>query len=170
MTRIAALAGVLLAGNTLGQQRPPRFEMEIKTTRLTQIIYVLEGAGGNVAAFVWDGGVLLVDDKLDRISPLVKAAVAAITPKPIRFVVNSHWHPDHSGGNQALASDGSVIVAHENVRKRMSVDGFVAVFDSRIPAAPAKALPVASSPDTGPSRATGICGYGARCWRRSTSA
>jgi cyclase len=72
----------------------------------------------------------------------VKAAVAAITPKPIRFVVNSHWHRDHSGGNETLAGDGSVIVAHDNVRRRLSVDSFIAVFDRQVPAAPPKALPV----------------------------
>ena len=116
--------------------------MEIKTIKLTDNLYVLEGAGGNVAVFVWDEGVLLVDDKLAPASPQVKAAVAAITPKPIRFVVNSHWHRDHSGGNEALAGDGSVIVAHENVRSRMSVDGFIAVFDRKVPASPPKALPV----------------------------
>jgi glyoxylase-like metal-dependent hydrolase (beta-lactamase superfamily II) len=72
----------------------------------------------------------------------LKAAVAAITPKPIRFVVNSHWHRDHSGGNEALAGDGSVVVAHENVRRRMSVESFIAVFDRKSPASPPKALPV----------------------------
>jgi glyoxylase-like metal-dependent hydrolase (beta-lactamase superfamily II) len=142
MREIAAVVGILGAGVLLAQQRPPQFEMDIKAIKLTDSVYVLEGAGGNVAAFVWDEGVLLVDDKLGPASPKVKAAVAAITPKPIRFVVNSHWHRDHSGGNEALASDGSVIVAHENVRKRMSVDGFIAVFDRKVPASPPKALPV----------------------------
>lgn len=142
MKRIIALAGILFASAVLAQQRPPQFEMQIKTTKLTDNIYLLEGAGGNVAAFIWDEGVLLVDDKLAPASPDVKAAVAAITSKPIRFVVNSHWHRDHSGGNEALASDGSVIVAHENVRRRMSVDGFIAVFGRKIPASPPKALPV----------------------------
>jgi len=139
---IAALVGILAADIAVTPQRPPQFEMEIKTIKLTDKVYVLEGAGGNVAAFVWDEGVLLVDDKLAPASPKVKAAVAAISPNPIRFVVNSHWHRDHSGGNEALAGDGSVIVAHENVRRRMSVDGFVGVFDRKVPASPPKALPV----------------------------
>lgn len=142
MKTIIALAGILVAGIALAQQRPPRFEMEIKTSKLSDNLYLLEGAGGNVAAFVWDEGVLLVDDKLAPASPAVKTAVAAITRKPIRFVINSHWHRDHSGGNEALANDGSVIVAHENVRRRMSVDGFIAVFDRKVAASPTKALPV----------------------------
>jgi glyoxylase-like metal-dependent hydrolase (beta-lactamase superfamily II) len=137
-----ALMTLVVAGVTLTPQRPPQFEMEIKTQKVTESLYVLEGAGGNVAAFVWDEGVLLVDDKLPPASPALKAAVAAITPKPIRFVVNSHWHRDHAGGNEALAGDGAVIVAHENVRRRMSVESFIAVFDRKSPPSPKGALPV----------------------------
>ena len=142
MKEIAALVGVLVAGVPVTPQRPPQFQMEIKAVKVTDSLHVLEGAGGNVAVFVWDEGVLLVDDKVAPASPAVKAAVAAITPKPIRFVVNSHWHRDHSGGNEALAGDGSVIVAHDNVRRRLSVDSFIAVFDRKVAAAPPKALPV----------------------------
>jgi glyoxylase-like metal-dependent hydrolase (beta-lactamase superfamily II) len=142
MREITTLAGILLACIPVTRQQPPRFDMEIRTVKLTESLSVLEGAGGNVAVFVWEGGVLLVDDKVAPASASVKAAVAAITPKPIRFVVNSHWHPDHRGGNEALAGDGSVIVAHENVRKRMSVDSFIAVFDRTLPASPPQALPV----------------------------
>jgi glyoxylase-like metal-dependent hydrolase (beta-lactamase superfamily II) len=142
MNVIALSLGILLAEVPVTPQRPPQFDMEVKTARLADNLYVLEGAGGNVAVFVWDEGVLLVDDKLAPASPQVKAAVAAITPKPIRFVVNSHLHRDHSGGNEALAGDGSVVVAHENVRRRMSVEGFIAVFGRKTPAAPPKALPV----------------------------
>jgi glyoxylase-like metal-dependent hydrolase (beta-lactamase superfamily II) len=133
---------MLLACVPVARQQPPRFELDIKTVKLTENLYVLDGAGGNVAVFVWEEGVLLVDDKIAPASANLKAAVAAITPKPIRFVVNSHWHPDHRGGNEALAGDGSVIVAHENVRRRMSVDSFIATFDRTFPASPPKALPV----------------------------
>lgn len=142
MKNLAAVFGILVSASVTAQQEPPQFEMEIKTTRLTDDLYVLDGAGGNVAAFVWDQGVLLVDDKVAPASPKLTAAVAAITDKPIRFVVNSHWHPDHRGGNEALAGGGAVIVAHENVRRKMSVDGFVAVFDRKQPAAPPAALPI----------------------------
>lgn len=141
MKGIAALI-VSLSAVVGTPQRPPQFEQEIRTFKLTDTLYILEGAGGNVAVFIWDNGVLLVDDKLAPASAQVKAAVAAITPKPIRFVVNTHWHPDHRGGNAALAGDGAVIVAHENVRRRMSVDGFVAVFGRDLPASPPQALPI----------------------------
>jgi glyoxylase-like metal-dependent hydrolase (beta-lactamase superfamily II) len=141
MKPIALSVGLFL-GIPVTPQRPPQFDMQVKTVKLADNLYVLEGAGGNVAVFVWDEGVLLVDDKLAPASPQVKASVAAITPQPIRFVVNSHWHRDHSGGNEALGGDGSVIVAHENVRRRMSVGGFIAVFDRQAPPSPLKALPV----------------------------
>ncbi len=142
MNEIGILAGIFALGVAVTPQPPPQFEQEIKTAQLTDHLYVLEGAGGNVAAFVWDEGVLLVDDKIAPASPRMKAAVAAISPKPIRFVVNTHWHPDHRGGNETLAGDGSVIVAHENVRRRMSVESFVEVFDRRLPASPTAALPI----------------------------
>ena len=142
--RMFLIVGMILFSSiaAAAQQRLPQFEMKIETIKLADRIYMLEGAGGNVVVFVYDEGVLLVDDKLAPASPQVKAAVAAITPKPIRFVVNSHWHRDHSGGNEAIAADGSVIVAHENVRKRMSVDGFIAVFDRKVTASPLRALPI----------------------------
>ena len=140
--KFLAVTIFLVSNISLAQQRPPQFEMEIKTSKLSDSLYILEGAGGNVAVFVYADGVLLVDDKLAPATPAVKAAVAAITSKPIRFAINTHWHRDHSGGNEALANDGSVIIAHENVRKRMSVEGFIAVFDRKVPASPRKALPV----------------------------
>jgi cyclase len=140
--RILTVLAIFVCGFAATQQHPPKFDPNLKTVKLTDSIYLLEGAGGNVAVFVWDEGVLLIDDKITPVSPEVKKAVAAITPKPIRFVVNSHWHADHSGGNAALASDGAVIVAHENVRRHMGVENFIAVFDRRIPPSPPQALPI----------------------------
>jgi cyclase len=141
MHTLAALV-VALAGVIGTQQQPPQFEQQITPLKLTEQLYVLTGAGGNVAVFVWDDGVLLVDDKIAPVSAQLKAAVAAITPQPIRFVVNTHWHPDHRGGNAALAGDGAVIVAHESVRRRMSVAGFVEVFGRKYPPSPPQALPI----------------------------
>jgi cyclase len=141
MHTLAALV-VALAGVIGTQQQPPQFEQQITPLKLTEQLYVLTGAGGNVAVFVWDDGVLLVDDKIAPVSAQLKAAVAAITPQPIRFVVNTHWHPDHRGGNAALAADGAAIVAHESVRRRMSVAGFVEVFGRKYPPSPPQALPI----------------------------
>jgi cyclase len=142
MKRVAITLAITVSSLAATQQQPPQFRMELETHRLTDDVYVIEGAGGNVAVFVWDDGVLLIDDKLAPVSPQVKSAIAAITPKPIRFIVNTHWHRDHSGGNEALAAEGAVIVAHENVRRRMSVDTFIEVFNRKVPASPPKALPI----------------------------
>jgi cyclase len=141
MSSFAALH-LILAALVGTQQPPPKFDPEISTTRISESLYVLQGAGGNVAVLIWDDGVLLVDDKIAPAAPKLKAAIAAITSRPIRFVVNTHWHPDHRGGNSALAGDGAVIVAHENVRRRLSVDGFIAVFGTRPQAPPPQALPI----------------------------
>ncbi len=141
MNGISALLAMLSV--VVGTPQPaPKFDPEIRSVKLSDHLYVLTGAGGNVAVFIWEDGVLLIDDKIAPSSAKVKSAVAAITEKPIRFVVNTHWHPDHRGGNAALAEDGAVIIAQENVRRRMSVDGFVAVFNRPLPASPPQSLPV----------------------------
>lgn len=138
-----ATALIVFLATVIGTPQPtPQFEPGIRAVELEESLYLLEGAGGNVAMFVWDDGVLLVDDKIAPASAELKAAVAKITPKPIRFVVNTHWHPDHRGGNAELAGDGAVIVAHENVRRRLSVDAFIEVFDRRYKAQPPEALPI----------------------------
>jgi cyclase len=143
MNATAVLLGLLVSTDIeAAPQQVPQFEMQISTRRLSDDLHLLEGAGGNVLAFVWDEGVLLVDDKIGPVSAKLKAAVGEITTKPIRFVVNTHWHPDHRGGNETLADDGTVIVAHENVRSRMSVESFIAVFGRNMPPSPPQALPV----------------------------
>jgi cyclase len=139
---LLVVTGLFVYGIVGAPQKLPQFSQEVATTRLGEGLYLLDGAGGNVIAYVWSDGVLLVDDKITPVAPKLKAAVATITDKPIRFVLNTHWHPDHSGGNEALAGDGAVAVAHENVRRRMSVGNFIELFDRKLPAAPAGALPI----------------------------
>jgi glyoxylase-like metal-dependent hydrolase (beta-lactamase superfamily II) len=85
--------------------------------------------------------VLLVDDQYAPLTPKIKAAVAALTDKPIKFVLNTHWHGDHTGGNENLGTAGTLIVAHDNVRVRMSTEQFNTFFNRKTPAAPKAALP-----------------------------
>ena len=103
---------------------------------------VLMSQGGNVA--VWSGpdGVVLVDDSLAALSPQLLEAVGQLSRAPIRFVVNTHWHPDHTGGNEALARAGATVIAHESVRERLSQAQVVEDYDVTVPPAPAAALPV----------------------------
>ena len=89
-----------------------------------------------------EDAVFLVDDQYAPVTPRIKAAVAALTDKPVKFVLNTHWHGDHTGGNENLGSGGTLIVAHDNVRKRMSTEQFIAFFNDKVPPAPRVALPV----------------------------
>jgi cyclase len=118
-------------------------KIEVKTVKLTDTVYMLQGAGGNIGVSVGDDAVFLVDDDYAPMTPKVKAAIAAITKKPISFVLNTHWHFDHVGGNEPLAKEGGVlIIAHDNVRKRMRSEQLIALFQAKIPPSPKGALPV----------------------------
>jgi glyoxylase-like metal-dependent hydrolase (beta-lactamase superfamily II) len=89
-----------------------------------------------------------VDDQFAPLTPKIIAAVAGVTSKPIKFMVNTHWHGDHSGGNENLGKAGVLLVAHDNVRKRMSTDQFMVQMNRRVPASPAAALPVVTFTDS----------------------
>jgi cyclase len=115
---------------------------DIKTVKVTKGIYMLTGKGGNIGLSVGASGVLLIDDKYAPASKNILAAIAKQTNAPVRFVINTHWHGDHTGGNENMGKAGAVIVAHENVRKAMSKDQFIEVFNMKAPASPEIALPV----------------------------
>lgn len=117
-------------------------KVEIKTLKVTDSIYVLEGMGGNIGVSVGDDGVLLIDSQLAPITPKILAAVKAISDKPVRFLVNTHWHLDHTGGNENLGKAGVTIVAHDNVYKRMAVESVMSLMHVKMPPASKAALPV----------------------------
>ena len=94
----------------------------IKTTKVAGSVYMLEGSGGNIGVLIGNDGVIIVDDQFAPLAGRIKKAIAAISDKPIRFVINTHFHGDHSDGNKVFGSEGSIIVAHENARKRLSTD------------------------------------------------
>jgi cyclase len=116
--------------------------VQIKTTRLSPTVSMMEGAGGNLAVSAGEDTVFLVDDQYAPVTPKIDAAIKAISAKPVRFVFNTHWHSDHTGGNENLGKAGAIIVAHENVRKRMSTEQFLEAFNAKTPASPKVALPV----------------------------
>ena len=122
--------------------------IQVRSQALRGGVYMLTGAGGNIGLSVGDDGAFIVDDQYAPLTPKILAAIGAITSKPIRFVVNTHWHGDHTGGNENVGKTGAVIVAHNNVRKRMSVEQFNEVFNRRTPPSPAGALPVVSFSDS----------------------
>ena len=141
---VSLMAGLGLAPPLVAQDFS---KVELQTTALADNLYVIAGGGGNVAVSVGEDGVLLVDDSYTELKDKLDSAVKAITKAPIRMVINTHWHFDHVGGNQALATAGAIIVAHDSVRKRMSEDQHLAGIDRHIPASPVKALPLITFAD-----------------------
>jgi cyclase len=122
--------------------------VQVRAQALRGGVYVLFGAGGNIGLSVGDDAAFIIDDQFAPLTPKITAAIAAITSKPVRFVVNTHWHGDHSGGNENFARAGTIVVAHDNVRKRMAAEQFDAIYDFRTPASPPGALPVVSFSDS----------------------
>ena len=122
-------------------------KVQIKTTKVAGSVSMLEGAGGNIGVTAGADGVFIIDDEFAPLAPKIKAAIAAISKQPLKFIFNTHWHGDHTGGNEAMSGNGALIVAHDNVRKRMSteqVSELMKMFGGpgTVPASPAKALPV----------------------------
>ncbi len=117
-------------------------EVEIETVTVAPGIFVLFGGGGNIAVSAGPDGVILIDDQYAPMTEKITAAVAKLSEKPVRFVLNTHWHGDHSGGNENLGKGGALIVAHDNVRERMSTEQFHKIFDRHTPASAPGALPV----------------------------
>ncbi len=120
-TRIATIA-LLLAGAS-GAQEPDWGEVQIRTTGLGYGIYMLEGLGGNIGLSVGEDGVFMIDDQFAPLTAKILAAVAEVTDKPVNFIINTHWHFDHVGGNEQIAAAGATIVSHDNARSRMAADG-----------------------------------------------
>lgn len=116
-------------------------DVVIETTEVANGIYMLVGQGGNIGASIGEDGVFLIDDQFAPLTEKIRNALSAITVQPIKFMINTHWHFDHTGGNENLGNQGVILVAHDNVRKRMSTEGFIEAFNQTIPAAPEIALP-----------------------------
>lgn len=142
MKRVAAALAVALAAALPAAAQPDFSKVEIRTQQLRDNLYMLTGAGGNLGLSVGEDAVFLVDDQYAPLSERILAAIAKITPKPVRFVLNTHWHGDHTGGNENMGKAGAIIVAHENVRKRMSSEQFNDLMRTTTKASPREALPV----------------------------
>ncbi len=115
----------MLLGQTASAQNQDFSKVEIKVTKVSGNIYMLEGAGGNIAASVGEDGIVIVDDQFAPLADKIQAALKElkITDKPVRFVINTHYHGDHTGGNEPFNNAGSTVIAHDNVRKRLETGG-----------------------------------------------
>ena len=137
---------LLLSGTSRGQGTDYS-KIQIKVTKVSGNIYMLEGEGGNIAASVGEDGIVIVDDQYAPLADKIQAALKdlKITDKPVRFVINTHYHGDHTGGNVPFATSGSTVIAQDNVRKRLESGGAAGNGGSvRMDVAPAPkaALPV----------------------------
>ena len=101
--------------------------VKIKTKKLSESIYMLEGSGGNIGVCIGEDGTFIIDDQFAPLTEKITAAIGKITPKPVQFLINTHWHFDHTDGNENFGSAGAIIVSHENSRKRMARDEVVAL-------------------------------------------
>lgn len=144
MRRLYICTAYLFALSALAQGRDWS-KVEIKAEKVAGSVYMLTGAGGNIGVSVGDDGIVVIDDQYAPLAPKIEAAMKAIADKPVRFIINTHYHPDHTGGNEYFGQKGT-IVAHENVRKKLAngttVRGMV------LAPAPKGALPIVTFNDT----------------------
>jgi glyoxylase-like metal-dependent hydrolase (beta-lactamase superfamily II) len=143
----AAAAIMALSGPVFAQQQPtasspPDFsKVEIKTTDLGDNCYMLEGQGGNITVAVAKDGIIMVDGEFAPLHDKIKAAIEAISKQPIKYLINTHFHGDHTGGNELFARDGVIVVAEANVRKRLAAGTSNGLTGAQTPPAPQGALP-----------------------------
>lgn len=116
-------------------------KVEIKATKVAGNVYMLQGSGGNIGVSVGSDGILIVDDQFAPLADKIRAALKELNPGKLRFILNTHWHPDHTGGNAAFSPEAPII-AHDNVRKRLSTEQESTFFKRKFPAASKEALPV----------------------------
>ena len=133
------LTTVLLLAGVAGAQQLQRGQLPC--THIQGNVHVIPAAGGNIAVAVGVDGAMLIDSGYEQMADKVRDAVQRVCPRPIRYVVNTHWHFDHVGGNAALGAGEAIIIAHDNVRKRMSSEQYLATIDAKMPPSPAEALP-----------------------------
>jgi glyoxylase-like metal-dependent hydrolase (beta-lactamase superfamily II) len=135
------VGGVLLAfASAVFAQDRDFSKVEVKAEPVAGSVYMLTGAGGNIAISIGEDGVVVVDDQFAPLVPKIQAAIKGLTDKPVRFVLNTHWHGDHTGGNEELGKN-STLIAHDNVRKRLA-EGNPNRLGNKIDPAPKGALPV----------------------------
>jgi cyclase len=121
LTLLCALLCAPLAA-PLSAQDQDFSKVQMKVSKVAGNVYMLEGAGGNIGASVGDDGIVIVDDQYAPLADKIQAALKGITDKPVRFIINTHYHPDHTGGN-AYFQKQAPIIAQDNVRKRLESGG-----------------------------------------------
>ena len=147
--RIAVVATIMALSGPVSAQQPPAAsppppdfsKVEIKTTDLGSNCYMLEGQGGNITVAVANDGIIMVDGQYAPLHDKIKAAIEAISKQPVKYLINTHYHGDHTGGNEAFARDGVTIVSQINVRNRLAAGTSNGLTGAKTPPAPQGALP-----------------------------
>jgi cyclase len=141
----AAFIGLCGAASAQTQTAPPVgpdfANITVKTIDLGNRTWMLEGAGGNVTVAAGDDGIIMIDGQYAPMHDKLKAAIAALSPQPVKFLVNTHFHGDHSGGNELFIKDGVTVVAHENVRTRLAAGTTANLNGAKTPPRPESGLP-----------------------------
>ncbi|MBL1210936.1 MBL fold metallo-hydrolase [Geminocystis sp. GBBB08] len=123
-------------------------KVEIKTIPLKGNLYLLEGEGGNIGVSVGKDGVVMIDSQFAPLSTKIKSAISKISDRPIKYLINTHYHFDHTGGNENFANDGAIIIGHDNLIKQMKIPHSIKILGMEIPASPSNALPKITFSDT----------------------
>ncbi|MDF2738003.1 MAG: fold metallo-hydrolase, partial [Nitrososphaeraceae archaeon] len=138
---IFVLSMLFLIDNVTLSEAQKIKDVEIIINQINNGTYMLVGKGGNIGLSVGDDGVLLIDSQFEQLTDKILSSISKITGKPVRFVINTHWHQDHTGGNENLVNNGAIVVAHENVRERLSTEQFVDFLNREYKPSPINALP-----------------------------
>jgi len=132
---------LLLFVVSINGQQQDFSKVQVKATKVAGNVYMLQGSGGNIGVSVGADGILIVDDQFAPLADKIRAALKELGQGKLRFILNTHWHGDHTGGNVVFGPEATII-AHDNVRKRLSTEQKSEVFKSTTPASPKEALPV----------------------------
>jgi len=152
MRRTLAIVVYVFAATSLVAQQRDFSNVKITATKVAGTVYMLTGSGGNIGVSAGDDGIVIIDDQFAPLAPKIKEALKAISDKPLKFIINTHYHGDHTGGNEVFGADAP-IVAHENVRKRLQSGS---TFNGRVtPPASKVALPVVTFNDRATIHANG---------------
>jgi glyoxylase-like metal-dependent hydrolase (beta-lactamase superfamily II) len=138
--RALLLVAILFA--TISSTPAEEKKVEFKTFQLSDTVYMLMGRGGNVGISTGKDGLYIIDDQVRPVTKELLQAIRKISDKPIRFVINTHYHADHTGGNEAIGGAGAVIIAHDNIHKRMTTEQVSIFMNSTTPSYAKAALPV----------------------------
>jgi cyclase len=148
MLRLKTLTLIIVVGFAFHQAAlAQQGDVEINTIKITDNIYMLQGPGGNIGVMTGDDGVFMIDDQFATSNPAILSAISRITDKKVKFLINTHWHPDHTGGNELMGKAGSIIIAHDNVRRRLTEEQFMEYFNADVQPLSKDGLPVITFDD-----------------------